>query len=128
MTTRIESDSLGEVAVPADRYWGAQTQRSLENFPIGDQRMTRPMIRALGVIKLAAACEAGKLAAAQDVRQLAYFSPGDSCSRRIVEEGMSSAWRYLVTVRRATFVPSRSRRIALTLSLLSDPGSAESCR
>ena len=34
---RVEHDSLGEVAVPADRYWGAQTQRSLENFPIGTE-------------------------------------------------------------------------------------------
>ena len=35
MTTRIEKDTMGEIAVPADRYWGAQTQRSMENFPIG---------------------------------------------------------------------------------------------
>ncbi|RMG48412.1 MAG: class II fumarate hydratase [Acidobacteria bacterium] len=52
---RIETDSLGEVEVPADRYWGAQTQRSKMNFPIGDQRMPRPIIRALGLIKHAAA-------------------------------------------------------------------------
>ncbi len=53
--TRTETDSLGEVAVPADRYWGAQTQRSLQNFDVGDARFTRPMIRALGVLKRAAA-------------------------------------------------------------------------
>ena len=52
---RIESDSLGEVQVPADRYWGAQTQRSLENFKIGGERMPRPLIRALGIVKHASA-------------------------------------------------------------------------
>jgi fumarate hydratase class II len=54
---RIEHDSLGEVRVPADRYWGAQTQRALEHFPIGVQRFRwgRPVIAALGVLKLAAA-------------------------------------------------------------------------
>ncbi|MFT7625532.1 MAG: fumarate hydratase class II [Myxococcota bacterium] len=53
--TRIEKDTMGEVAVPADRYWGAQTQRSLQNFEIGEIRFTRPMIRAFGVLKRAAA-------------------------------------------------------------------------
>ncbi len=57
MTTeyRIESDSFGELKVPADKYWGAQTQRSLQNFPIGHETMPRPVIRALGVIKRSAA-------------------------------------------------------------------------
>ena len=55
MATRIEEDSLGEVEVPADRYWGAQTARSLANFKIGDERMPRELIRALGVLKKAAA-------------------------------------------------------------------------
>ena len=52
---RIESDSFGELQVPADKYWGAQTQRSLMNFPIGHETMPAPVIRALGVIKRAAA-------------------------------------------------------------------------
>jgi fumarate hydratase class II len=51
----MEKDSLGEVEVPADRYWGAQTARSLANFRIGGERMPRELIRALGVLKLAAA-------------------------------------------------------------------------
>jgi len=55
MTTRIERDTMGEVEVPADRYWGAQTARSLANFRIGDERMPRELIRALGILKLAAA-------------------------------------------------------------------------
>jgi len=53
--TRIETDSFGEIAVPADRLWGAQTQRSLENFRIGGERMPLPLIHALGLIKSAAA-------------------------------------------------------------------------
>jgi fumarate hydratase, class II len=50
---RVETDSLGEVQVPASRLWGAQTQRSIENFPIGVDRfrMGRPVIRAFGVLK-----------------------------------------------------------------------------
>ena len=52
---RIESDSMGEIEVPSGRYWGAQTQRSLQNFRIGTDRFTREMIRALGVVKMASA-------------------------------------------------------------------------
>jgi len=53
--TRIETDTFGPIAVPADRYWGAQSERSLENFPIGWEKQPAPIIRALGVIKRAAA-------------------------------------------------------------------------
>ncbi|HKF62066.1 MAG TPA: lyase family protein, partial [Dongiaceae bacterium] len=53
--TRIESDSMGEVAVPATHYWGAQTQRSLQNFRIGGERMPLPLVHALGLLKQAAA-------------------------------------------------------------------------
>lgn len=52
---RIETDSIGEVEVPANRYWGAQTQRSLQNFEIGTETMPAPLIRALGIQKKAAA-------------------------------------------------------------------------
>lgn len=55
MEYRIEKDSLGEMKVPANKYWGAQTQRSLENFKIGGDRFPREMIRALGILKKAAA-------------------------------------------------------------------------
>ena len=78
---RIEKDALGEVRVPAHRLWGAQTQRSLENFPIGQPRFRwgREVIKAFGIIKQASAranAELGELArdkaeliirAAQDV-------------------------------------------------------------
>jgi fumarate hydratase class II len=53
--TRGESDTLGVVQVPSDRYWGAQTQRSLENFKIGGERMPIEVIRAMAVVKKAAA-------------------------------------------------------------------------
>ncbi|KGJ03596.1 fumarase, class II [Paracoccus halophilus] len=53
--TRTETDSFGPLEVPADKYWGAQTQRSIMNFPIGWERQPVPIIRALGVIKQAAA-------------------------------------------------------------------------
>jgi fumarate hydratase, class II len=53
--TRIETDTMGEVHVPADRLWGAQTQRSLENFKIGSDRMPLPLIYALALVKRASA-------------------------------------------------------------------------
>jgi len=61
--TRTETDSLGPVEVPADRYWGAQTQRAMGHFPIGVGRFRwqRPMIRALGLVKKAAAKANGEL-------------------------------------------------------------------
>ncbi len=52
---RVETDTFGPINVPGDRYWGAQTQRSIENFPIGGERMPLPVVRALGVVKKAAA-------------------------------------------------------------------------
>ena len=78
--TRIETDSMGKVEVAADRYWGAQTQRSLQHFSIGRDVMPRPLIRAIGILKEAAAlvnADLGKLdphraeliaAAAREVR------------------------------------------------------------
>jgi fumarate hydratase class II len=53
--TRVETDSFGPIEVPADKYWGAQTQRSLQNFRIGEERMPLPLIRALAIVKRAAA-------------------------------------------------------------------------
>ncbi|MEC9199113.1 MAG: class II fumarate hydratase, partial [Pseudomonadota bacterium] len=53
--TRTETDSFGPLEVPADKYWGAQTQRSIINFPIGWEKQPVPVIRALGVVKKAAA-------------------------------------------------------------------------
>ena len=52
---RIERDSMGEMQVPADRYWGAQTQRSKQNFVIGGEIMPREITHAFGILKKAAA-------------------------------------------------------------------------
>ncbi len=51
MQTRIEHDTMGEVEVPSEALWGAQTQRSFQNFKIGSERLPRPMIRAMGLVK-----------------------------------------------------------------------------
>ena len=61
---REEFDSMGKVMVPADRYWGAQTQRSLQHFSIGDDRMPKALYHAYGYVKKACALvnhEAGRL-------------------------------------------------------------------
>nr|WP_295829782.1 class II fumarate hydratase [uncultured Azospirillum sp.] len=58
---RTETDSFGPIDVPADRYWGAQTQRSLQNFRIGGERMPVPLVRALGIQKRASAAANLKL-------------------------------------------------------------------
>ena len=55
MSTRIEKDTMGEVHVPSDKYWGAQTQRSLENFPIGNIKMPQQIIEGFAYLKKAAA-------------------------------------------------------------------------
>lgn len=49
--TRVETDSIGAIEVAAERYWGAQTQRSLQNFDIGTEKMPAPLIRALAIQK-----------------------------------------------------------------------------
>src|SRR5215471_10924317 len=63
MKTRTETDSMGAIEVPADRYWGAQTERSRTNFPIGVERFRFPrsIIRALGVLKKGATLANGEL-------------------------------------------------------------------
>src|SRR5947209_16583998 len=54
-STRSETDSFGPIDVAADRYWGAQTERSRQNFRIGQDRMPMPIVHALGIVKLAGA-------------------------------------------------------------------------
>jgi fumarate hydratase class II len=61
MSTRVETDSMGEVHVESNRYWGAQTQRSLENFKIGGHRFAPSVVRAFGVVKKASAIANNKL-------------------------------------------------------------------
>jgi fumarate hydratase, class II len=64
----MESDSMGEIEVPADRYWGAQTQRSLHHFDIGSETMPKPLIRAFGILKGASASVNRDLGKLDDVR------------------------------------------------------------
>ena len=84
---RIEKDSMGELRVPADALWGAQTQRAIDNFPISGVPMPRGLIRALGLIKAAAAgvnARLGHLDSARtpeslksfnDMREMATWGP-----------------------------------------------------
>ena len=61
MATRTESDSMGPIDVATSVYWGAQTERSLHHFNIGQEHFSRPLIRALGILKKAAAITNGDL-------------------------------------------------------------------
>jgi fumarate hydratase class II len=64
--TRRESDSMGSIDIPVDRFWGAQTQRSLGNFKIGEERFPREFIRALGIVKRSAAIVNNQLGVLSD--------------------------------------------------------------
>ncbi|HUY83787.1 MAG TPA: class II fumarate hydratase [Steroidobacteraceae bacterium] len=75
--TRLERDSMGEVAVPATHYWGAQTQRSLENFRIGEERMPAALIRALAVQKKAAAIVNRSIGELDERRSAAIVTAAD---------------------------------------------------
>ncbi len=87
MKTRTERDSMGPIEVPGDVLWGAQTQRSLENFKIGGQTFPREMIRALGVVKKCAArtnVQLGELAMLSDEARAALL--------RAAEEVVAGEW------------------------------------
>ena len=58
---RVERDTMGDIEVPGDRYWGAQTERSRNNFRIGIELMPQELIRAFGILKKAAALANGEL-------------------------------------------------------------------
>ena len=93
-TMRVERDSMGEIDVPADRYWGAQTERSLHHFDIGDDRMPREMIRALGVLKKAAALvnqDLGKLPA--DKTQLIVQAADEVIAGKLDEHFPLRIWQ-----------------------------------
>ena len=84
MSTRTESDSFGPIEVQSDRLWGAQTQRSLKNFKIGGHRFTRPMVRALGIVKKCAAqanIELGELEMLDEAQQQALLQAADEVVR-----------------------------------------------
>src|ERR687883_2001003 len=92
--TRIETDSMGEIEVPADKYYGAQTARSLIHFNIGDDTMPREMIRALGILKKAAALvneELGKLPA--DKARLIEQAAGEVIEGKLDEHFPLRVWQ-----------------------------------
>ena len=72
---RIETDSFGPLEVPNDKYWGAQTQRSIMNFPIGWEKQPIAIVRALGVIKKACAQANHDAVVRRDI------GPGGECDR-----------------------------------------------
>ena len=76
-TTRQESDTMGTIGVPSDKYWGAQTQRSLENFPIGTETMPRALIRAMGIVKYASANANHALGLLDDQKHQAIVSAAE---------------------------------------------------
>ncbi len=94
LTTRTETDSFGVIEVPAERLWGAQTQRSLTNFRIGDERMPAPLIHALGIVKQAAALvnrELGLLPA--EIAQAIADAAGEVASGRLVAVFPLRVWQ-----------------------------------
>ena len=94
MEYRIEHDSLGEMKVPAERLWGAQTQRSLENFPIGSDRMPIEIIRAFAVLKKAAAMANRDLGRLDEQRSSLIFRVCDEISSGALDEEFPlSVWQ-----------------------------------
>ncbi|MEM5635913.1 lyase family protein [Bacillus toyonensis] len=69
MEYRIERDTLGEIKVPADKLWAAQTQRSKENFPIGTEQMPLEIVKAFAILKKSAALSNQKLGSYQKRKQ-----------------------------------------------------------
>ena len=83
---RIERDSMGEMKVPADRYWGAQTQRSYQNFRIGTERMPLEIIHAFGVLKRAAAMANHRLGRLDDARFQAVCAACDEVTAHKLDD------------------------------------------
>ena len=92
--TRRESDSMGEIDVPADRYWGAQTQRSLIHFSIGDDRMPKAVYHAYGYVKKAAALVKAierKADEWKDVVKIGRTHLMDAVPRKLVGHGVGGS-------------------------------------
>ena len=94
MKHRIERDSMGEVSVPEEHRWGAQTQRSLENFPIGWEMMPERIVWALGLIKKAAAVANGALGVLPEEKASAIaFAADEIISGKIPDEFPLKVWQ-----------------------------------
>ena len=83
MQYRIEKDSMGEISVPADKYWGAQTQRSFENFKIGTEKMPISVIHALATVKLAAARANSRLLPSKMTEEKLFYL--EAAAKEIIE-------------------------------------------
>lgn len=94
MKTRIERDSMGEIQVPADVYWGAQSARSLIHFEIGIEKMPREIIRAMGILKKAAAMANEKLGTLpKDKAKLIYQAADEVIEGKLDEHFPLSIWQ-----------------------------------
>jgi fumarate hydratase class II len=92
--TRTETDSMGPIEVRSDRYWGAQTERSLHHFDIGEDTFPRPMIRALGILKKAAAMTNGELGMLeQDLVDLIVKAADEVIDGRLDEHFPLRVWQ-----------------------------------
>src|SRR3954451_23810151 len=93
-STRTETDSMGPIEVPSDRYWGAQTQRSLHHFSIGDDHMPTAVIRSMAVLKKAAAMvnrDLGKMA--QDKAALIVQAADEVVAGTLADEFPLYVWQ-----------------------------------
>ena len=94
MEYRIEHDSLGEVKVPADKYWAAQTERSFENFPVGIEKMPPEIIHAFGILKKSAAIANNKLGKLDEKRLTAIKAACDEIiAGRLAEHFPLAVWQ-----------------------------------
>ena len=80
---RVETDTMGEMQVPTDKYWGAQTARSLQNFKIGGETMPPPLIKALGILKKNAAITNQNMGILDDTIATALIQSADEVIRAI---------------------------------------------
>src|SRR5690625_1696949 len=86
MDYRIEKDTIGEIHVPADKYWGAQTQRSRQNFKIGWEKMPLEIIRAFGILKKSAALANEKLGKLESEKASAIVRAADEVIKGELDE------------------------------------------
>ena len=105
--TRTETDTFGPIEVPADRLWGAQTQRSLENFEIGVERMPVPLVRALGIVKRAAAVTRRSIRSGRVSDPRRTHSARISCPRSGLRLGVAAVARWAAGEPAPGAVPSR---------------------
>ena len=122
MNTRMEHDTMGEIAVPAEHHWGAQTQRSLENFKIGGQRQPQEIITAFAYLKEACAqanADCGKLtaeqAAAVDVPALRRFLESPLAEEMRQAETAAREYRFTVLMPARDYDPAAAEEDSILL-------------